>query len=544
MDNNVKYNKVSLQFSKIITTLHEKAVEIASDKNNTIRLINSAFGESQNEFTGAGEYTLFLTPKNETELSEENKDEYLEYVKEYIKYFVGEDAASLVSDDDLQPMMDLRDIEVPTDSNSETPPTTSESYSITTTEKFINETINRIFETEETPSGEESEEPTDKKSEEVKQVSKCVGFYMTYAVDVENQRRTRHGISNAIGKLAKGIFGNVFSDLKNIELKTMGGGSIKIGKLFDPSTYGIGFKIDKNKIESEMSSVIKEAFPRSENVHCQIWDTTTLIDALRNQNKLNIEISTKLKEVKYALGVEVTPNDYSYRQFNKQKIADFFNEASHLDEKFSKFNLTEKDIILVNGFVSKYKFTSGYDKKTRNSLYKSKDPNKTTKESHILDFSDIVTESIITKLFGDMLFEAHGYGLESLGHEDLISIISHIPSIKMNGDTRKIEQGKLRDILERYIIKTDPTLMDTIKNMKVTKDVRNILREKLIKSETTPEEVQKKEEPKEVPEQKYSNEESENVDSNTESKKDARESVDLYIIPSKFIDKVEKQTNK
>ena len=444
MDEKVKYNKVNVQFSKIITTLHKKAVAIATEKNSNISMINSAFGESQEDFTGAGEYTLFFTPKDHTEVKVDEKDNYWDFAKEYVKYFVGEDAAKLVTKEDLQPMVDLREPELSdnsTNPNTEAAPTTTnESYYITPSEKYINEAINRIFE-EETPTTELSSNNLSSSSSETpqepEQVEKCVGFYMTYAVDVERQSRTRYGISNALGKLAKGIFGNTLDDLKNLELKTLGGGSIKVGKIFDPETYGLGFKIDKTKIDNEMQSVISDNFPRSEDVKSRVWDTITLIDDLRKQRKLTPEIREKLEGVKYALGVEVSPSDYSYRQFNKQKIADFFNEASHIDEKLTKYNLTEKDIILVSGYKSKYKFDSGYDKKTRKTKSNNdtgnveKNKGQTVKESYIMNFNDIVVESLIDKLFDDVLLEAHGYGLESLRHDTLVSIISHIPSIKI-----------------------------------------------------------------------------------------------------------------
>jgi hypothetical protein len=85
----------------------------------------------------------------------------LNFAKDYIKYFVGEDAVKLVSDEDLQPMVDLRDAELSSTEPATGTPTISESYySISHKEKFINETINRIFEEEESPGGETATEPS------------------------------------------------------------------------------------------------------------------------------------------------------------------------------------------------------------------------------------------------------------------------------------------------------------------------------------------------------------------------------------------------
>ena len=552
MDDKVKYDKVKIQFSDIILTLHEKAVQIAQENNKNIQIFNSAFGETQEKFEGAGEYSLILTPiDDKIEVNEDNKDEYLNFAKDYIKYFVGEDAAKLVSDEDLQPMVDLRDVELSSTEHATGTPTISESYcSISHKEKFINETINRIFEEEESSGGETateppssetgSEKPSDKKPE---QVQVCVGFYMTYAIDVENHRRNRHGILNALGKLGKSVFGNYFADLKNIELKTMGGGSIKVGKIFDPSTYGMGFKIDKNTIATEMGSVIRDTFPRSENIRAMVWDTTTLIDALRNQKKLTPEISQKLKSVKYALGVEVQSDDYSYRQITKQKIADLFNEASHLDEKLSKSNLSEKDIILISGYFSKYKFDSGYDKKHRKQSTntndgtdnsKSKNNNKKpVSEDKFLDFNDIVVESMICKLFESMLSEAHGKGLDSLGNDDLIYIIKRIPSIKITRDINNLDNNELRDLLEKHINKNNPSIMDMINGRSVSKDVKDIL----IKNLLTPESGESEKESSDT--ETSSEKESSDTETETNTSKPTGTKVDLYIIPSKFIDKVE-----
>jgi hypothetical protein len=380
---------------------------------------------------------------------------------------------------------------------------------------------------------------------------------MTYAIDVENQRRNRHGILNALGKLGKSVFGDYFADLKNIELKTIGGGSIKVGKIFDPSTYGLGFKIDKNNIATEMGSVIRDTFPRSENIRSMVWDTTTLIDALRSQKKLTPEISQKLKSVKYALGVEVQSDDYSYRQITKQKIADLFNEASHLDEKFSKFNLSEKDIILISGYTSKYKFDSGYDKKRKKQSTNTNDGTdnsqlknnkKPVSEDKFLDFTDIVVESMICKLFEDVLLEAHGKGLESLGNDDLIYIIKRIPSIKITRDISKLDNKELRGLLEKHINKNNPSIMDMINGKSVSKDVKDIL----IKNLLTPESGESTgESEKESPDTETSGEkessdtetsgekESSDTETETNTSKPTGTKVDLYIIPSKFIDKVE-----
>jgi hypothetical protein len=295
-----------------------------------------------------------------------------------------------------------------------------------------------------------------------------------------------------------------------------------------------------------MGSVIRDTFPRSENIRSMVWDTTTLIDTLRSQKKLTPEISQKLKSVKYALGVEVQSDDYSYRQITKQKIADLFNEASHLDEKFSKFNLSEKDIILISGYTSKYKFDSGYDKKRKKQSTNTNDGTdnsnpknnkKPVSEDKFLDFTDIVVESMICKLFEDMLLEAHGKGLESLGNDDLIYIIKRIPSIKITRDISKLDNKELRSLLEKHINKNNPSIMDMINGRSVSKDVKDIL----IKNLLTPESGESTgESEKESPDTETSGEkESSDTETETNTSKSTGTKVDLYIIPSKFIDKVE-----
>lgn len=558
MSDKVNYNKVKVDFSKIIVTLHKKAMEIASQKYTGKKLINTAFDENGENFNGAGEYMIFSSPDPIGEnVSDENKGEYLEFSKEYVKYFVGEDASKLITEKDIQPISDLR----PDEASSGTPETTSseksadvepegettsESNIFSREEKSIEDALNMIFEEDSETSREGGTEPDseagseDDGSKDSSPTRKQLGFYLAYAVDVERQNRKKSGpISGLINSLksAGGRFlGGILSDLKNIEIKTMGGQSYRIGKVFDP----IGFKIDKDTIGGSFNTTLSNEFPRS-SIKGEIWDTQTLIDALNKQKKLSPEIKTKLKGVKYVLCVAVPHNDYSYRQISKQKIADIFNKASGLDEKIIRKHVNEDTIILVNNFsknVDKYetlkkilnKITSDEQKSSKKEqsggTESDKDP-KTVSEGLLIGFDDIVIESILSELFeSDILEERNTKGIGSLSKKHLVNILKYVPDIDpiIKNSLESLSKNALFDKLNEVISKY-PTLKTDVSGMKTSDVINKLTKELSKKSESDP-----KKEPEKEPE--------------GDSVPVEEDSVDLYIIPSKYISKVDKNDKK
>ena len=114
---------------------------------------------------------------------------------------------------------------------------------------MVDESVSLLF--------EEGEEEEEKKEE-----SNTVGFVLYYGMDVADQKRENFGWS----KKKKGLFGGVWADIKNFRLKTLGGGEIPLGKLFDKNVYknlaGVP-DINGKTVTRNIQEIVRQDYPES-----------------------------------------------------------------------------------------------------------------------------------------------------------------------------------------------------------------------------------------------------------------------------------------
>ena len=408
MADKVDYNKISIDFSDIMLKLHNIAKSNAG--NGQIDLENSAFDED-GKFNGAGEFALFVRPHGGGVIEKTEKGKYLDFIKTYIKYFVGEDASKQIRQEDLQPMTDLSkpsgdsqqnhpSQEQPLQNNTQQ---TSESMFITRFDRILNESLMFIFEDqpENTSSDETSATDTEKDSEKDDERN-LVGFWMAYAIDVAGSQR--RSLKDSFMKKTKGLFGGVMADLRNMEITSSNGTSMKIGQLFDPAKWkeAVGIvDINIDTVTSNIKKIILDEFPQA-NPAVEVYDYKSLYNHLNYNRQLDADIISKIKSASYSVVISISKDDSSYDEFSKEKIADICTKAFGTDANISNQNkVTASDVIQIDNWRSEYKVKTksqiSIDKK--NSTANSQQPSKTTKESYENGFDDIIVEGVLNYLF-------------------------------------------------------------------------------------------------------------------------------------------------
>jgi hypothetical protein len=145
----------------------------------------------------------------------------------------------------------------------------------------------------------------------------------------------------------------------------------------------------------------------------------------------------------------------------------------------------------------------------------------------LIGFDDIVIESILSELFeSDILEERNTKGIGSLSKKHLVNILKYVPDMDpiIKNSLESLSKNALFDKLNEVISKY-PTLKTDVSGMKTSDVINKLTKELSKKSESDP-----KKEPEKEPE--------------GDSVPVEEDSVDLYIIPSKYISKVDKNDKK
>jgi len=104
------------------------------------------------------------------------------------------------------------------------------------------------------------------------------------------------------------------ADLRNMEIKTLGGGSIKVGKMFDPAKWkeAVGIvDINIDTVDNNLQKIIVNDYKTSSAI-VRCFDKDSLIELLRRQRKSTPEIEKKIKSANYSVTIAVEKRDPAY----------------------------------------------------------------------------------------------------------------------------------------------------------------------------------------------------------------------------------------
>ena len=442
-----------------------------------------------------------MRPANKGEIPDSEKDKYLQAVREYIKYFVGEDAAKLVKKEDLCPLTDFATPEQGEPSPDISATTATESLYFSKTDRMVTEDVDFLFEAD-TPSNVSPDTQPTKPTQEP-QPRITVGYGVMYAIDIAGEER--RSAADIMKRKAKGLFGGLMADLRNIEIKTLGGGSIGIGKLFDPDKWKAAMGIvdlDIDTVDNHITNVIKNDMPRS-NVNVNVWDRKALINFLNERGKITPEVRDKINEAPYSVVLEVRKEDASYHDFNKQKVADICTRAFGTSTNLTNFmwgnKITPEDVILISDIQSKYKQRSAYDMRRPQSNDTSSNSSSVssakTKESMQTQFYPNPVDKILAILFEDVDADVLMEKKRKLTHLDNVvadfrkkisrcgskNILGAADTIRKYADVVKFGDGSKRGVyknaVEEFLKLADDTQMDNFVSNKArgSNDDRNAL---------------------------------------------------------------------
>ena len=267
--------------------------------------------------------------------------------------------------EDLCPLTDFAAPEQGEPKSDISAETAAESTYFSKMDRLVTEDVDFLFEADAQSDVSSDTQAPETTQEPLPRVT--VGYGVMYAIDVAGEQR--RSAADIMKRKAKGLFGGLMADLRNIEIKTLGGGSIGIGKLFDPDKWkaAVGIvDLDIDTVDNNIENVIKNDMPRSDAL-VNVWDSRTLIDFLNQRRKITPEVKEKIGKTTYSVVIEVRKSDASYREFNKQKVADIcdraFGTSTNLTHALWGNKVKADDVILVSDIESKYRYTSSYNMK-------------------------------------------------------------------------------------------------------------------------------------------------------------------------------------
>ena len=221
-----------------------------------------------------------------------------------------------------------------------------------------------------------------------------------------SQKRT---FANVMKRKTLGLFGGMLADLRNMEIKTLGGGSLKLGKLFDPAKWkdALGTPdINIATVDNNIQNIVHNDYPQS-SVIARVYDRDSLINLLRERRKGGKEVEDKIRKAQYSVTIQVEKRDGAYSEFTKEKIADICTRAFGTSTNLMNRNkVTAEDVILIPDWESEYRTQSTYDLKRNSSTNPMSSTGAVTKESgEMFILKGDIVESILMDMFGEDVIE-------------------------------------------------------------------------------------------------------------------------------------------
>ena len=439
MADKVDYRKKTIDWANIVVNLHNVAMEQAQKVKGDVNIVNSAFSQDNKKLVGWGDTSILLVSKNEKPFqdSDDDRAEYLNVLKTYIKYFFSTEQDNLVKSEDLNPITDTVEVK-----ESRTP-------KIFPSRMFRNveKSVDYIFEADSGSSGSsgsptpapsadpESSEPSDSEKRSSPPTPptegpNVIGYqyfcFIDYVKGAKKQSRMA-SFKNSFKNLASGSV----ADLRNFKINFMGGGQLKVGRIFSPEEWRniLGAnQIDVATVQGYIQNIIDKDHPNND-CHTEVLDNTDLEKYLNVASSLTPDVMVKLtgsrdrtlvnfvkdwfSRVKNQKSVIITVNrgDVAYDSFNRQYIADVCTKAFGQSLNFFfRHEITEDDVIYIEDLQSLYNYKSAYKRmisrrhNAQDDMAKPSPKPSTTKESLK---SDIV-QRLVNFIFEDneLLFEA------------------------------------------------------------------------------------------------------------------------------------------
>lgn len=348
MADTVDYGKAKIDFAVVMTRLHQAA--LANLGQTDIVLENTAFAGKK--FSGAGDYQLILRPKDGRPIPQDRKPSYLEVAQRYVKYFVGQKQSDEMKETDLLPIMTRSDDGQPQqdkrnqqngDENA-----VSESSFQSWTDRFVFESVVSMFEDDDGSSTAQN----------------VHAYVVPYQISVLGHANSPGKFSFLKG-IAKDMLGSLVDDLASLEIRTLGGEPIRVGKMFDPKTYQSVFgkmDVDASSAPGRVSDVLGDRLPGFDG-KVKVMDARSLVEYLRKNRKVGgiidgkevADVTGMIQEANYSVVIEVDTEDKSYGEFTTQMVAEVCTKAFGKAFRFSsETGLTANrvksaDVILVRG---------------------------------------------------------------------------------------------------------------------------------------------------------------------------------------------------
>lgn len=349
MADTVDYGKAKIDFAVVMTRLHQAA--LANLGQTDIVLENTAFAGKK--FSGAGDYQLILRPKDGRPIPQDRKPSYLEVAQRYVKYFVGQKQSDEMKETDLLPIMTRSDDGQPQqdkkDHQDGDAKAVSESSFQSWTDRFVFESVVSMFEDDDDGSSA---------------AQNVYAYVVPYQISVLGHANSPGKFSFLKG-IAKDMLGSLVDDLASLEIRTLGGEPIRVGKMFDPKTYQSVFgkmDVDAASAPGRVSDVLGDRLPGFDGT-VKVMDARSLVEYLRKNRKVGgvvdgkevADVTDRIQEANYSVVIEVNTNDNSYGEFTTQMVAEVCTKAFGKAFRFSsETGLTANrvksgDVILVRG---------------------------------------------------------------------------------------------------------------------------------------------------------------------------------------------------
>ena len=388
--------------SDIIKKLHDVAIGFAQHENPAIRLENSAFDEKTGAFKTGGQFMILMTKKDENAEMPE-KEAFVKYAQTYVKYFVGEEMASRVTEKSLCEIYSPKDQKAAhVGQNGEKEGSDGE--------KKPEEQPQQQTQTQ-GQQGNVAEELADILLEDVISPSYTGvwGYSISYSVNMHGRGSTH--FSDSVAGRKAGLFGAIMSDLQNIKIKTPSGDTVQIGKIFDPDEWkkALGIPdIDANNIDSDIKRVLNHDYPNN-TAQCTVFKANAVNNLLSKQGRLTTMIQKFISQSELCIVIKVYHSDHNYPDYSEKTMAEVFNKAA--GAYYKNFRLTNRDYISEKNVLRIKNATDNIDDKDKmkrtygTPVSGRTNPSSGTGTSESLD-TFMITGEILESLFGsDILVE-------------------------------------------------------------------------------------------------------------------------------------------
>lgn len=391
---------LDIDINSIFYQLHLAALENSKDPD--IEIFNTGVNEELKTYTSSGEYFICASASDPASLTADlDKSDALRVIKDYVKFFCGEDTSKNLSEKMLMPIREGQ--KVSRRGGADVSEAMTYDYSLLT----------QLFE-------EDQAEDDGAQALLNEAKKKVVGYLLPYLAVIKKEKPKpanigRKRLLNHFKRLGKwtlvtgiptiaslpfSLLGKLVGQLPGVGLVSSRDGKTLVstkpatdlagkvattaGKIVkkagkaavDAYDYVKGnIIIDLTNLESNISKTFDKDYP-SNDVHPRVYKVRTLIQILRKQQKFSQKIKSKLDSAgEYCLGILVKSNDINYDYYNKKTIAiEVTKGIAEQNPTIFSNKITKDQVLKVAGYDVKSR------KKTREIFFESRSSSDVSSE--------------------------------------------------------------------------------------------------------------------------------------------------------------------